>query len=47
MGRGEVVGIINMVFVKESKESTLSKPSGISFAIPSQFLRDLLREAQQ
>ena len=47
VGRGEVVGIINMVFVKESKESTLSKPSGISFAITSQFLRDLLREAQQ
>ncbi len=45
--RGEVVGIINMVFVKESKESTLSKPSGISFAIPSEYLSDLLREARQ
>lgn len=46
VSRGEVVGIINMVFVKEGKESTLSKPSGISFAIPSQFLLELLREAQ-
>jgi serine protease Do len=45
VGRGEVVGIINMVFVKESKESTLSKPSGISFAIPSEYLSDLLRDA--
>ena len=47
VNRGEVVGIINMVFVKEGKESTLSKPSGISFAIPAQFLRDLLREVKQ
>ncbi len=47
LDRGEVVGIINMVFVKESKESTLSKPSGISFAIPSEYLSDLLREARQ
>jgi serine protease Do len=45
LSRGEVVGIINMVFVKESKESTLSKPSGISFAIPSEYLSDLMRDA--
>jgi len=43
--RGEVLGIINMVFVKENKESVLSKPSGISFAIPVRFLRDLLQKA--
>ncbi|TLD45112.1 MAG: putative serine protease HtrA [Accumulibacter sp.] len=42
--RGEVLGIINMVFVKENKESVLSKPSGISFAIPVRFLRDLLQK---
>ncbi|WP_300338858.1 serine protease [Accumulibacter sp.] len=47
VGRGEVVGIINMVFVKETKEAILSKPSGISFAIPVQFLRELMREANQ
>lgn len=40
--RGEVIGIINMVFVKESKESALSKPSGITFAIPIRYLRELL-----
>ncbi|MCP5249841.1 MAG: trypsin-like peptidase domain-containing protein [Candidatus Accumulibacter sp.] len=44
---GEVVGIINMVFVKETKEAVLSKPSGISFAIPVEFLRDLMQEANQ
>ncbi|MBK7673842.1 MAG: trypsin-like peptidase domain-containing protein [Candidatus Accumulibacter sp.] len=42
--RGEVIGIINMVFVKESKESVLSKPSGISFAIPVRFLRELMAQ---
>ena len=47
LNHGEVVGIINMVFVKESKESVLSKPSGISFAIPVRFLRELLPQATQ
>ena len=47
LNHGEVVGIINMVFVKESKESVLSKPSGISFAIPVRFLRELLLQATQ
>ena len=42
--RGEVIGIINMVFVKESKESVLSKPSGISFAIPVRYLRELMAQ---
>ncbi|MDR3299978.1 MAG: serine protease [Candidatus Accumulibacter sp.] len=41
---GEVIGIINMVFVKGSKESMLSQPSGISFAIPVLHLRELLRQ---
>ena len=35
---GEVVGILNMVFVKATKESALTQPSGISYAIPSNFL---------
>ncbi|WP_245921745.1 S1 family peptidase [Bowmanella denitrificans] len=42
---GEVVAIINKVFVKESKESALSAPSGITYAIPVKYLRDLLAEA--
>ena len=40
---GEVVGIINMVFVKATKEAALSQPSGISFAIPSLYLQELLQ----
>ena len=39
---GQVVGIINMVFVKSTKESALTQPSGISFAIPARYLRDLV-----
>lgn len=40
---GDVLGIINMVFIKGTKESALSTPSGISYAIPSIFLTDLIR----
>lgn len=42
---GEVIGVINMVFIKGTKEAALSHPSGISFAIPV-FLRELLQSAQ-
>lgn len=40
---GKVYGIINMVFVKGTKESALSAPSGISYAIPANFIRNFLR----
>jgi serine protease Do len=43
---GEVIGIINMVFVKSTKESALTQPSGISFAIPVLYLQELLREVR-
>lgn len=41
---GQVVGIINKVFVQESKETVIQKPSGISYAIPVIHIRDLLRK---
>jgi serine protease Do len=40
---GRVIGIVNMVFVKETKESVLTKPSGISYAIPANFIRALMQ----
>ena len=43
---GEVLGIINMVFVKGTKESVLSQPSGICFAVPVQYLADLLANSK-
>ena len=39
---GEVIGVINMVFVKGTKESALTHPSGISYAIPSKYVMELL-----
>lgn len=39
---GRVVGVLNSVFVKESRESVLEKPSGISYAIPANHVRALL-----
>jgi S1-C subfamily serine protease len=42
---GEVIGVINSVVVKESRESVLQKPSGISYAIPARHVRALLGQA--
>ena len=41
---GEVIGVINMVFVKGTKEAALTHPSGISFAIPALYLQELMRQ---
>lgn len=41
---GRVVGIINKVFIKETKEAVLEKPSGISYAIPVKYLRLLSKK---
>lgn len=41
---GEVVGIINKVFVQQSKETVISKPSGITYAIPVKYLHQLLKK---
>ncbi|MFT6915448.1 MAG: serine protease Do [Motiliproteus sp.] len=43
---GEVVGILNSVFVKLTKEDVLSDPSGISYAIPVKYLQKLLLELE-
>ncbi len=43
---GEVIGIVNMVFVKTTKEAVLAQPSGITYAVPSSHLRDLLQRAR-
>ena len=39
---GEVIGIINKVFVQQTKEAVISNPSGITYAIPVRHLRELL-----
>jgi serine protease Do len=40
---GQVYGIINMVYVKGFKEAAISAPSGITYAIPGNYMRELLR----
>ncbi|MEI2743596.1 MAG: serine protease [Candidatus Competibacter sp.] len=44
-GTGRVVGVINKVFVQQSKEAALEKPSGITYAIPIQHAQALLKRA--
>jgi serine protease Do len=39
---GIVYGIINMVFIKGLKETAISQPSGITYAIQSNYIRALL-----
>ncbi|OWW21014.1 S1 family peptidase [Noviherbaspirillum denitrificans] len=39
---GEVLGIINKVAVKGTKEAALTQPSGITYAIPARHIHELL-----
>jgi S1-C subfamily serine protease len=39
---GDVLGIINKVFVQGTKETVLTQPSGITYAIPAKHLQALL-----
>ena len=41
---GEVVGIINKVFIQGNKETAITKPSGITYAIPVKYLHTLLKQ---
>jgi len=43
---GEVVGVINKVFVQGTKEAALTQPSGITYAVPASHLRALLQRAR-
>lgn len=42
---GVVMAVVNSVFIKGSKESALKDPSGISYAIPVNYVRALLESA--
>ncbi len=43
---GRVVGVVNMVLVKDSRESALAQPTGISYAIPVRQLQNLVNETR-
>lgn len=42
---GEVIGVINSVFVKGAKENAIKDPSGITYAIPAMYVNTLLEKA--
>lgn len=44
MRTGEVLGIINKVFVQTTKEAVISNPSGITYAIPVKYLHQIIKE---
>jgi hypothetical protein len=39
---GRVIGVINMVLIRGTKESALTNPTGISYAIPVRFVKELV-----
>ena len=39
---GRVIAVLNMVFIKETKEAVIEKPSGIAYAIPADYIKALL-----
>ncbi len=43
---GRVVGVVNMVLIKDSRESALTQPTGISYAIPVRQLQNLVNETR-
>ena len=42
---GEVLGVVNSVYVKGAKEAALSAPSGITYAIPAKYVLQLIERA--
>lgn len=44
LSTGEVIAVINQVFVKGKKEHALTDPSGITYAIPAEFVKALLEK---
>ena len=42
---GEVLGVLNSVYIKGAKETALTAPSGLSYAIPVKYVHALLERA--
>ena len=43
---GRVLGIVNQVLVKSTRESALTNPTGITYAVPVRYLLELLKEVR-
>ena len=39
---GEVLGVVNMVLIQGARDHAVTAPSGIAYAVPSSYVRDLL-----
>jgi S1-C subfamily serine protease len=39
---GDVLAVVNMVFVRGTREAALTQPSGITYAVPSRHIQELL-----
>ncbi len=44
--KGDVLGVVNMVLIKGTRESALSQPSGITYAVPAKFVVQLIERAK-
>ena len=44
---GEVIGVINKVIVRDTKESALSAPSGISYAVPVRYVMEMIDRSRR
>lgn len=44
---GNVLGVINKVVVKGTKEAVLTHPSGITYAIPGKYVQELMDKPPQ
>lgn len=42
---GQVVGVVNMVLLKGNRESALSHPTGITYAVPARYLSELMNRS--
>lgn len=42
---GKLVGIVNLVLVKRTRESAITSPTGIAYAVPAAHVRELLQAA--
>jgi serine protease Do len=45
LGSGRVIGVINSVLIKETREAALSQPTGITYAIPAKYIKTLIDTA--
>ncbi len=43
---GRVLGIVNQVLVKSTRESALTNPTGITYAVPVRYLLELLKDVR-